>query len=122
MDLNALLAGLWNIVMLVIAWVQEHLQTQEQQLIFAAGLVLILFSAYAAWRARKIAGYKLAVFGIKVGFALLFLAIGWPNAKQLYQDAVAYFGNPLAGLLAVFAAGIFGYEIIARLIPKKKTS
>ena len=122
MDINAIIAGLQNVVALVIAWVTAHLQSQEQWMIFLAGLALIAIGAYSAWRARRMGPYKLSVFMVKLGFGLLMLAIGWNNAQEIYERAVSAFGNPLAGLAFVFAAGMFGYEIISRLLPKKQTT
>ena len=121
MDINAIIAGLQNVVALVIAWVTAHLQSQEQWAIFAVGVALVAIGVYSAWRARKIASYKMSIFIVKLGFGLMMLAIGWNNAKAIYEQALAAFGNPAIALMAVFMAGIVGYEVIAKLIPKKKT-
>ena len=122
MDVNAVLVGVWNVVMFVASWLQEHLQTQEQWVIFVAGVSLILVGAYSAWRARKIASYKLSVFSVKLGFALIFLALGWSNAKEIYSSATQYFGSPAAGFFFVFLSGVLGYEIVSRILPRKKAS
>ena len=120
MDVGALIAGLQNVVSLVVAWLVAHLRTQEQWLLFVLGVVLVVIGAYSAWRARRMGPYKLSVFAVKLGFGLMFLAIGWDNARAIYEQAVSYFGNPVAGVMAVFFAGIVGYEVVSKLIPKKK--
>lgn len=120
MDINALLAGLWNVIMFALGWLSEHLQSQEQQLLFAAGMALVVISAYAAWKARRMGPYKLAVFGVKLGFALIMLALGWNNAKQIYAEMTQAFGTPLAGILGVFAAGVLGVEFVQWIVKRKR--
>ena len=71
MDIGALLAGLQNVVALLVGWLTAHLQTQEQWMIFLAGLALIAIGAYSAWRAQRMGPYKISVFMVKLGFGLL---------------------------------------------------
>ena len=121
MDLNAVLSGVWNVVMFLLGWLSEHLESQEQWILFLAGLFLLGVGAYAAWRARRMGPYKLAVFTAKLGIVLITLAFGWNNAKQIYNEMTQAFGTPLAGVAGVFLAGVFGYELVSRLIPKKRS-
>jgi len=119
MDVDALLAGVWNVIVLALAWLRDHLQSTEQQLLFAAGVALMLFALYAAWRAQRIMSYKIRIMMAKLGFLMIMIAIGWDNAKTIYNEATQAFGSPLAGILAVFAAGMFGMEIVKMIVKRK---
>lgn len=120
MDVGAIIAGLQSVISFVLGYISSHVHSEEQWMLLGAGALLIVLGAYSAWRARKIASYKLSVLMVKIGFALVFLAIGWDNARAIYNDAVAAFGSPLAGILAVFASGMIGYELIKAIIRRKQ--
>ncbi len=94
--------------------------SETQWLLLILGAFITIVSIYYAWKAVRPASYKLSVMGAKVGLTLIVLAFAWPWAKEIYESAMQYTGNPVLSILAVFAGGFLGYRIIMLLFKRRK--
>jgi len=94
--------------------------SETQWLLLVLGIFITLVSIYYAWKSVRPASYKLSIMGAKIGLTLIVIAFAWPWAKEIYEAAMQYTGNPILSILAVFAGGFLGYGIIMLLFKRKK--
>ncbi len=122
MDLSPVINALQQIINWGLGKLQEYLGnfSETQWLLLILGITITAVATYHAWKAQRMATYKLSIWGAKLGLTLIVLAFAWPWAVDLYNSAMQVTGNPILSVMAVLAGGFLGYNIIKLLFRKRK--